>query len=61
MQYFGYLRRNPDQRGYDFRLNVLNNREPNNFRGMVCAFLTSAEYRQRFGSAITRTNGDCSQ
>ena len=28
MQYFGYLRRDPDQAGYDFWLNVLNNREP---------------------------------
>ena len=61
MQYFGYLRRDPDQGGYDFSLNVLDNRVPNNFRAMVCAFLTSAEYQQRFGAAITRTNQDCSQ
>ncbi|HZE72565.1 MAG TPA: S8 family serine peptidase, partial [Pyrinomonadaceae bacterium] len=38
MQYFGYLRRDPDQGGYDFWLDVLNNRVPGNFRGMVCAF-----------------------
>jgi uncharacterized repeat protein (TIGR01451 family) len=61
MQYFGYLRRNPEQEGYDFWLNVLNNREPNNFQGMICAFLTSAEYQNRFGSAVTRTNADCGQ
>lgn len=61
MQYFGYLRRNPEQGGYDFWLNVLNNREPNNFRGMVCAFLTAVEYQQRFGTSVTRTNGDCGQ
>lgn len=61
MQYFGYLRRDPDQGGYDFWLDILNNRLPNNFRGMVCAFLTSAEYQQRFGASITRTNRDCSQ
>jgi len=30
MQYFGYLRREPDQDGYDFWLDVINNREPNN-------------------------------
>ncbi|HEX8097564.1 MAG TPA: DUF4214 domain-containing protein, partial [Pyrinomonadaceae bacterium] len=59
MQYFGYLRRDPDQGGYDFWLNVLNNREPNNFRGMVCSFITSAEYQLRFGSSVTRTNQDC--
>jgi hypothetical protein len=61
MQYFGYLRRNPDQGGYDFWLNVLNNREPNNFRAMVCAFITSPEYQLRFGSAVTHTNQDCAQ
>jgi hypothetical protein len=59
MQYFGYLRRDPDQGGYDFWLNILNNREPNNYRAMVCAFLTSAEYQQRFGASVTRTNRDC--
>lgn len=63
MQYFGYLRRDPDQGGYDFWLNILNNRLPNDqsgYRGMVCAFLTAAEYQLRFGSAITHTNQDCS-
>lgn len=60
MQYFGYLRRDPDQAGYDFWLNVLNNREPNNFRGMVCSFITSAEYQRRFSSVVTRSNRDCS-
>src|SRR5205807_7945070 len=48
MQYFGYLRRDPDQGGYDFWLNVITTREPNNIRGMVCAFITSAEYQVRF-------------
>jgi hypothetical protein len=59
MQYFGYLRRNPDQGGYDFWLDVVNSRATNNYRAMVCAFLTSAEYQQRFGSAVTRANSDC--
>jgi hypothetical protein len=57
MQYFGYLRRNPndpqdsDYTGYDFWLTKLNQ-----FNGsfvdaeMVKAFITSIEYRQRFGS-----------
>jgi hypothetical protein len=61
MQYFGYLRRDPDQAGYDFWVSILNNSEPNNFRAMVCAFLTSSEYQQRFGSALTRSNQDCGQ
>jgi len=64
MQYFGYLRRDPDQLGYDFWLNILNNRLPNDpsgYRAMVCAFLTSTEYQFRFGTTITRSNQDCSQ
>ena len=56
MQYFGYLRRNPDDlpdhdfSGYNFWLDKLNA-----FNGdfvaseMVKAFLTSTEYRSRFG------------
>jgi len=59
MQYFGYLRRNVDQNGYDFWVDVLNNREPNNYRGMVCSFITSTEYQRRFGSVVTRSNADC--
>ncbi|MGA9997225.1 MAG: hypothetical protein WBP93_17535 [Pyrinomonadaceae bacterium] len=61
MQYFGYLRRDPDQGGYDFWLNVLDNREPNNYRGMVCSFLTSAEYQQRFSSVVIHSNAECGQ
>jgi hypothetical protein len=64
MQYFGYLHRDPDQGGYDFWLNILQNRLPDDasgYRGMVCAFLTSTEYQLRFGTAITRSNQDCSQ
>jgi Carboxypeptidase regulatory-like domain/Domain of unknown function (DUF4214) len=59
LEYFAYLRREPDQRGYDFWLNVLNNREPGNHLGMVCSFVTSAEYQLRFGPLITRSNAEC--
>ncbi|HBB94340.1 MAG TPA: hypothetical protein DC054_03025 [Blastocatellia bacterium] len=57
MQFFGYLRRNPDDApdtdytGYDFWLTKLNQ-----FNGdyiaaeMVKAFINSAEYRRRFGT-----------
>ena len=56
MQYFGYLRRDPNQgpdtdfAGYDFWLNKLDR-----FNGdyasaeMVKAFIESTEYRGRFG------------
>ena len=60
MQYFGYLRRSPDQGGYNFWLGVLNS-QPNNFRGMVCSFLTSAEYQLRFSPVTTTSNADCGQ
>jgi hypothetical protein len=59
MQYFGYLHRDAEQAGYDFWLNILNNVQPNNYRSMVCAFITSAEYQRRFGQTVTRTNLDC--
>jgi hypothetical protein len=59
MQYFGYLRRDPDPGGYDFWLNILNNREPNNYRSMVCAFLTSGEMQDRFSTLRTRSNAEC--
>ena len=51
MQYFGYLRRDPDAEGFNFWLGKLNF-----FRGnfieaeMVKAFLDSTEYRARFGT-----------
>jgi len=58
-EYFGYLQRNPDQGGYDFWLNVISNREVGNYRGMVCAFITSNEYQRRFSEVISHSNGEC--
>jgi hypothetical protein len=56
MQYFGYLRRNPDDapdgdmKGYNFWLQKLNRFNGNFINAdMVKAFLRSGEYRQRFG------------
>ncbi len=57
-EYFGYLRRDPDPGGLNFWLNQLNSTTPPNFRAMVCAFLTSPEYQQRFGPTV-RTNAEC--
>jgi hypothetical protein len=59
MQYFGYLRRNEDLIGYQFWLDVLN-RQPGNYRGMVCNFITSAEYQRRFSNVVSHTNAECS-
>lgn len=56
MQYFGYLRRSPnegpdtDYTGYDFWLTKLNQFNGDYVKAeMVKAFITSREYRQRFG------------
>jgi hypothetical protein len=62
MQYFGYLRRDPDPLGFKFWLNVLNNKPDNDasaYRSMVCSFLSSAEYQARFGMFVTHTNAEC--
>ncbi len=49
MQYFGYLRRDPDAGGFNFWLTKLNN-QGGDFRAaeMMKSFLVSSEYRQRF-------------
>jgi hypothetical protein len=57
MQYFGYLQRNPDDapestldfNGYNFWLGKLNQFGDYRTAEMVKAFVTSIEYRQRFG------------
>jgi hypothetical protein len=49
MQYFGYLRRDPDEAGYQFWLLKLNQFNGNFERAeMVKAFIVSSEYRNRF-------------
>ena len=57
-EYFGYLRRNPndapettlDYTGYDFWVTKLNQSNGDYINSeMVKAFLSSIEYRQRFG------------
>jgi hypothetical protein len=56
MQYFGYLRRNPDDApdnnldGFNFWLNKLNQLNSDYVTAeMVEAFISSSEYRLRFG------------
>jgi hypothetical protein len=61
-QYFGYLRRDPDDSGFNFWVNVLKSkplRDPDSARSMVCAFLTSTEYQNRFGMLATHNSGEC--
>lgn len=47
MQYFGYLRRDPDTIGFANWVNTLN-ADPSNFRHMIFGFIYSTEYRNRF-------------
>jgi hypothetical protein len=48
MQYFGYLRRDPDASGFDGWVTTLMN-DPADSRHMIYGFLYSSEYRGRFG------------
>jgi hypothetical protein len=48
IQYFGFLRRDPDTIGYQNNVNTLN-ANPSNLRHMIFIFIYSTEYRARFG------------
>ncbi len=50
MQYFGYLKRDPEPEGFNAWLNYLN-ANSNDFRTMVNGFVNSKEYRSRFGQS----------
>jgi hypothetical protein len=63
MQYFGYLRRNPDSApdsdytGFEFWLTKLNSFNGDYLKAeMVKAFLSSSEYRERFQGGASRGN-----
>jgi len=47
MQYFGYLRRDPDTIGFKNWVDTLN-ADPSNFRHMIFGFIYSTEYLTRF-------------
>jgi len=55
MQYFGYLRRDPEAAGYDDWVDVLTNGrasagvQPGDYRHLIFGFIYSIEYRGRFG------------
>jgi len=61
-QYFGYLRRNADIGGYLFWLSQMNSaplRDVAKQHAMVCSFVTSIEYQNRFSAMITHSNAEC--
>lgn len=49
MQYYGYLRRTPEEVGYNMWLDYLNT-HPGDFREMIRGFVDSVEYRARYGT-----------
>ncbi len=63
-QYAGYLRRDPDMPGFLFWLGQVNHgplRDGNTQHAMVCSFITSDEYQQRFSPIVTHHNSECPQ
>jgi hypothetical protein len=61
-QYAGYLRRNADMAGFLFWLGQVNGaplRDVARQHAMVCSFITSTEYQQRFSSVVTHNNTEC--
>ena len=61
-EYSGYLRRNADMAGFLFWLGQVNSaplRDVAKQHAMVCAFITSAEYQNRFSSVTTHSNAEC--
>jgi hypothetical protein len=50
LEYFGYMRRDPDDAGYAFWLGKLNQFDGDFMKAeMVLSFITAPEYRARFG------------
>ena len=61
-QYFTHLRRSPDEAAYNAWVNTLKTkplRDADAARSMVCTFINSAEYQNRFGMLVTHTNREC--
>ena len=63
-QYAGYLRRDSDIAGFLFWLDQVGKCPLRNVgaqHAMVCLFLTSEEYQNRFSATVTHTNNECPQ
>jgi hypothetical protein len=61
-QFFTHLRRNPDEAAFTSWVNTLKTkplRDPEAARSMVCNFLHSAEYQNRFGMLATHHSREC--
>jgi uncharacterized delta-60 repeat protein len=63
-QYAGYLRRDADIGGFLFWLGQVGACPLRNVgaqHAMVCSFITSAEYQNRFSAAVTHSDNECPQ
>jgi hypothetical protein len=63
-EYAGYLRRDSDIGGFLFWLGQINRfplRDTLIQNAMVCSFITSREYQERFSPVVTRSNALCPQ
>jgi uncharacterized delta-60 repeat protein len=63
-EYAGYLRRDSDIAGFLFWLGQVTNAPLGSVpkqHQMVCSFITSAEYQQRFSLVVTHSNAECPQ
>jgi hypothetical protein len=61
-EYSGYLRRNSDIPGFMFWLGQVNSgplRDITKQHAMVCSFITSTEYQQRFSAIVSHSNVEC--
>jgi hypothetical protein len=61
-QYAGYLRRDAEIDGFLFWLGQVESaplRSTTKQNAMVCSFITSTEYQQRFSSIVTHSNAEC--
>jgi len=61
-QYFTYLRRNPDDAEFNAWVNTLKSRplrDPETARSLVCNFLNSTEYQNRFTMSPTHNSREC--
>lgn len=61
-QYGGYMRRDSDIPGFVFWLDQVNSgplRDTGKQHAMVCAFITSVEYQQRFSVTVSHDNTEC--
>ncbi|HLA12168.1 MAG TPA: DUF4214 domain-containing protein [Pyrinomonadaceae bacterium] len=62
MQYFGHLRRDPDEQALTATLAELRSKgfaDETRYQSITCAFVNSADYQRRFGMVLTHSPREC--